>query len=296
MAEKEIVAHILDFDTLVKETIKESTRLMEYFRLNLIYYQLISGKGLEFEKIVEYSPGADLRRIDWKKYAKTGHLAIRAFKEERKFDVVIIMDVSDSMLLGSTKFTKNQYASILAGALGFAANDAGDNIAITMISDKVELATEPSGDFYAMLKVISESKNYGGGKKWNRLVRILPENYEPDSIIFIISDFIDTKPETFMPELAANFSKVYGIMLRDPLDNALPEGVGKVYLNDREGNKYLSDFNHAKEEYQLLNKEFIKHVRSVFEENGQAFLEMTTDEDFGEAFMNALSGTEVIIS
>lgn len=292
----QITPNVLDFDTLVQETVKQSTKLIEYFRLNMVYYQLISGKGLEFEKIVEYSPGADLRRIDWKKYAKTGKLAIRAFREERKFDVIIIMDVSDTMLLGSTKFTKNQFASIIAGALGFAANDAGDNIAVTMISDKVELATEPSGDYYSMLKVISDQKNYGGHKKWERLMRILPENYDDDSIIFLISDFIDTDPNKFVPELAANFSKVFGIMIRDPLDNELPSGVGKVYLNDPQGRNYLADFNHSKEEYKLLNKKHIKHIKEVFEENDQLFLQMSTDQDFGEAFMNSLGDTEVIIS
>jgi len=290
----EITPHVLSFDALIKETIKQSIKLMEYFRLHLIYYQLISGKGLEFEKIVDYT--SDLRRIDWKKYAKTGKLAIRAFKEERKFDIVFVLDVSDSMLLGSTEYTKNQFAAIIAGALGFAANDAGDNIAITMISDKVEISTEPSGDYYSILNMISNSHYYGGNKQWSKLLQILPQNYDSDSIIFVISDFIDTEPKTFIPELAANFSKVYGIMIRDPLDNTLPKGVGKIYLTDKNGSKYLADFDKAKKDYELLNKKIIKHVRNVFEENGQLFLEMSTDMDFGEAFMEALGKTEVIIS
>ena len=292
-----VPVNMFDFETLMRETVRESVKLLEYFRLSLIYYQLVSGKGLEFDRIKEYHPGADPRRIDWKIFAKRGELKIRAFKEERHFDIIIVIDVSDSMLLGTTTMTKNEYAAIVAGALTFAAIEASDNVGLVMNSDKVSLAMDPSADFAKIMAEISDKKNYGGEKDWNQLLLNLTGNYSEDSIVFLVSDFIDTNPESFLPELAGYFTKVYGIMVRDPTDNELPKGVGRMYLQDAGGKKmYLTDLDSVREEYALLAQRQIAAVRDVFHSYDQLFFEITTLGEFAEEFIKALGNEEVIIS
>ena len=49
---------------------------------------------------------------------------------------------------------------------------------------------------------LTDSKKYGGVKDWNALSDELLANYKDDSIIFIVSDFVDSHPERFLPELA----------------------------------------------------------------------------------------------
>jgi uncharacterized protein (DUF58 family) len=292
-----IRVNMFDFDTLVKQTIVTSTKLMEYFRMNIIYYQLISGKGLEFDRIKEYVAGHDPKRIDWKKFAKTKKLYIRAFKEERRFNVIVVIDVSDSMLLGTTNSTKNEFAAVIAGALGFAATESGDLIATTMFSDSVGIALDPSYDFYRMLNVISNKRYYGGKKDWLNLSSTLISNYDEESVVFIISDFIDTNAEDFLPELAAYFSKVYGIMLRDPIDDVLPSGVGRMYLKGTVDPKtYLVNLDNSKEDYRILNLRNADKVRAVFHKYNQLFFKIRTNEDFGTGFIKALGEEEVVIS
>jgi uncharacterized protein (DUF58 family) len=294
---KQPIVNMLPFDQLVKETILSSMKLKEYFRLNLIYYQLVSGKGLEFDKIKEYYIGADPKRIDWKKFARTGELLLRVFKEERRFDIIIVMDVSNTMLLGTTDVTKNEYAAIIAGVFATAAIEAEDNVAIVMHSDKNEVYTDPSTDFFVMMNLISDKANYGGEKDWVKLTQNLVLNYKQDSIIFIISDFIDTDPETFLPELAANFAKVYGIMVRDPVDNTLPEGVGRMYLNDTAGKRIcLADLDAMREEYEILVMRDITRIREIFRQYNQLFFQIIPGEDFGREFIKSLGGEEVIIT
>ena len=296
-APEDIPVNMYDYPTLVQKTIQSSIRLMEYFRMNLIYYQLVSGKGLEFDRLREYVPGHDPRRIDWKKFAQTGKLYTRVFKEERHFDIIIVLDVSNSMLLGTTEMTKNEYAAIVAGALAFAAVEAGDSVGVVMTSDRVRVATDPSSEFYKLLSVIADKDNYGGNKDWTTLSRDLLSNYQPESIVFLVSDFIDTNAELFLPELASNFSKTYGIMVRDPIDNELPRGVGRMYLKGAGNEKlYLSNIESAREEYALLARRQIKRVRDTFHEYGQLFFEITTKEDFGTGFIKALGSEEVIVT
>ena len=292
-----LTVNMFNFDRLVQETLLNAMRLKEYFRLNLIYYQLVSGKGLEFDKIKEYFIGADPKRMDWKKFGKTGQLMLRVFKEERHFDIIIVLDVSDTMLLGTTAVTKNEYAAMIAGVFATAAIEAEDNVAVVMHSDQKEVYTDPASDFYVMLNLISDKENYGGGKDWTKLTQNLVMNYRPDSIVFIISDFIDSDAERFLPELASYFSKVYGIMVRDPVDNALPAGVGRMYLTDVSGKKmYLENLSQLREEYELLVNREITKLRETFRQYNQLFFQIIPGEDFGKEFIKSLGGEEVIIT
>lgn len=295
MSQPELNVNVFTFEELAKETIQQSTRLMEYFKLNIIYYQLVSGKGLEFDRIKEYSYGDDAKRIDWKALARTGELHTRSFKEERHFDIVIVIDVSDSMLLGTSKMVKNEFAALIAGVLAYAAIDAGDEVAIVMSSSKVSLVTEPEGDFYHMLRHLTMKENYGGEKNWQKLVGELITNYDEQAIIFLISDFIDTQPEEFLAPLSSSFTKTYGIMVRDKVDDTLPEGTGAMYLADPTGKKsYLTDFKKLKEEYEQLNKRQLEHIRHTFLSEGQLFFKVRTDEDFASEFIRALGHEKVI--
>ena len=295
--EFEIPVNIFDFNTLIGLTMKNAAKLKEYFRLNLIYYQLISGKGLEFDRIKEYTPGDDTRRIDWKIYARTNQLHVRHYKEERKFDIIIITDVSNSMLLGTNEYTKNEFASLIAGTLAFAATEAGDNVGGGLFSDKVDVLIDPEQDFYNLLNIIAQKQNYGGKKNWQKLTKRLLSTYSPDAIIFIISDFINTNVEEFMPELSAGFSKVYGLMVRDPIDNKLPKGVGKVYLKDPDsGEVVVTDLDVLREEYELLNKREIEKIRDLFHGYDQLFFHLETGTDFATEFVKAMGSEQVIIS
>lgn len=286
---------LLPFNKLLRESITTAIKLIEYFKLNLIWYQLVSGKGLEFDKLREYIVGDDVRRIDWKILARTKKLYIRAYKEERQFDIVFVFDVSDSMLLGTQRWTKNQYAAVAIGALAFAALEAGDNIGLVMASDRVNLVFEPQNDYAPFMDLLARKENYGGRRKWKRITDNLIGTFSEQSIIFIFSDFIDTNPQLFLPELAHSFAKVYGIMVRDPIDDALPEGVGHMYLTDAHGKKLsLTNLDKVREEYAVLAKKQVDACREQFHAYDQLFFKVNTGEEFGQSFINAVGEEEVI--
>ncbi len=292
-----IPVNVFGFDELVQKTIKTSQKLMEYFRLHFIYYQLVSGKGLEFDRIREYQPGMDSKRIDWKIFARTGKLFIRSYKEERELNIIIILDVSDTMLLGTNNYTKNQYASVIAGILAFAANEAGDNVGGGVFSDRVQILLDNEPDFIPLLHTLSQKQNYGGKKQWSKLATELIANYDSNSIIFIISDFLDTNANVFLPELAVHFAKVYGIMINDPIDVKIPDKVSKVYIKDPQTkNVILADLGAVKEEYELLAKRRIERLKNIFHHYGQMFFYITTGEDFSISFIKAMGDEEVEIS
>ena len=150
------------------------------------------GQGLVFEDHQPYAPGEDYRRIDWKVYARTDHLFIRRFEEERNLTVRILVDSS-----GSMNFRKKwDYASMLA--VGFAY--------LSMIgNEKFQLATFDSdmsfmqarrgrGHLMNMIEELNSMKLSKEGALFENVKR-LKKGITSRSLIVLISDFLYSPEE-----------------------------------------------------------------------------------------------------
>ena len=60
------------------------------------YQSVFKGRGMNFEEVRPYTPGDEIRAIDWNVTARTGEPYIKKFTEEREMTVMIVLDVSAS--------------------------------------------------------------------------------------------------------------------------------------------------------------------------------------------------------
>ena len=226
----------LEFSDLWKKSIINVWKLVELLRFQFIYYKVITGKGVEFDRLREYTEGDDARFIDWNSYARTAKPHVKIFKEERMLDIIYIVDLSTTMTLGTTEIVKNEYASILATTLALVSHTLGDRVCMIGFSDEIKVFIDPSETIDTVLqiaKVLTDKNIYGGGKRWEVITPAVLETFGPDSFIFILSDFIGPKQELydFILKASNKFEGVAGIMIRDPLDSYIPEGIGKIYIH-----------------------------------------------------------------
>src|ERR1044071_6458711 len=79
----------------------------------------LHGLSVEFADYREYTPGDDLKRLDWRAYARTNRHFIKQYEEESNLRATIILDASASMKYGgrSAAMTKYDYAATLAASL-----------------------------------------------------------------------------------------------------------------------------------------------------------------------------------
>ena len=83
------------------------------------YKSVFKGVGLEFEEYRRYEAGHDdAKGIDWKASLRASDLLIKTYIEERNLNIFIAVDVSSSMLLGSSKMLKYEYAANIAALSG----------------------------------------------------------------------------------------------------------------------------------------------------------------------------------
>jgi uncharacterized protein (DUF58 family) len=90
------------------------------------------GSGIEFADHRTYTRGDDFRYIDWNLYGRLEKLLLRLFEEEEDLHIYILIDVSDSMAIGSPP--KLHYAMQVAAALTYVGLANLDRVAIMPFS------------------------------------------------------------------------------------------------------------------------------------------------------------------
>lgn len=72
------------------------------------YHSVFKGRGMEFSEVREYQPGDDVRSIDWNVTARFGHPFIKIFEEERELTVMLLVDLSGSLVFGTVEKQNNR--------------------------------------------------------------------------------------------------------------------------------------------------------------------------------------------
>lgn len=95
------------------------------------------GGSQEFADYRPYSPGDDIRRIDWNAYGRTGRAYMRQYWDEQELHVNLYVDVSRSMAFGEKSENKLQYALRLAACVGYLAISGDDRVSIRLFREQI---------------------------------------------------------------------------------------------------------------------------------------------------------------
>jgi len=249
------------------------------------YKSVFKGRGLEFADYRDYTQNDDASLIDWKASARANKTLVKEFVEERNLNVFLLIDVSSSMVFGSTPRLKNEYAAELATSLCHAILQASDSVGFALFTDKIVYKSAPAMDpkqFYLLSKTLVNTKNYGGGYNFNNAMKFLMDYLKESSVVMIISDFIGLRGDwTHSLRIAAGKLDIIGVMVRDPRDKFLPEDGANVLVQDPFSKKQLlinpDDVRDRYRQYAARNESMIK---KEFQKAGFGFISLTTDRDF----------------
>ena len=253
---------------------------------------VFKGRGVEFEEVRPYVPGDEVRDIDWNVTARLGQAYVKRFVEERELTVMLVVDVSRSMLFGTRGQEKRELAAELCALLGFAAVRQNDRVGVALVSDQVEHFVPPSRGRVHLLRILRDVLDHESarGTRLGTAARFLTRTLHRRSLVFWISDFEDPP--------AARDWRVLGrrhdlnvMVLRDPRDEVLP-AVGWVELEDLErGTRTLVDTSSAKvrQEYQREAKERRRALEQSFSGARCSWLELRTERSYLPVLMRYFS-------
>lgn len=98
---------------------------------------------MAFSEVREYQYGDDIRDIDWNVSARFHKPYVKVYEEERELTVMLIIDVSGSLDVGTQKATKREVVTEIAATLAFSAIQNNDKIGVIFFSDRIEKYIPP---------------------------------------------------------------------------------------------------------------------------------------------------------
>lgn len=245
------------------------------------YRSVFRGSGIEFEEVREYSPGDEIKSIDWKVSARLGRPFIKLYREERESIVMLLIDMSASLRFGTFSGMKLEKAAEVASVLAFSAIKNNDKVGIIFFTDRVEKYIPPkkgSGHIWRIIKEIFTFEPEGKGTDIAAAIDFLATVSRKKTLCFIISDFIS---DSYLKNLktAGQRHEFIGIVLYDKGEFFLPE-KGIVSMKSFETHKKITlDASHGptRKFYEKQKRDQYNNVLNNFKMASVDYIEMGTD-------------------
>jgi uncharacterized protein (DUF58 family) len=247
------------------------------------------GFNIEFAEYREYTPGDDLRRLDWRVYARSDRHYIKQYEEESNVRVTFVMDASASMNYRgkSVALSKFDYAATLAVALAMLLARQQDPVGLVLFDEKAGTILPPSatqGQVMVMADLLGKCtparKTELGG-----LLRSLTDQLRRRSILVIVSDLFTDLDALYdglnRMRFVGHDVLVLQVLDRDELE--LPFD-GPTLFRDIEGDEELFAEPWAfRRSYQRAIQTFLDEVKRECGSRGFDHVRFFTDEPLGES-------------
>ncbi|UCD85713.1 MAG: DUF58 domain-containing protein [Deltaproteobacteria bacterium] len=248
------------------------------------YESVFKGRGMEFDEVREYTPGDEVRTIDWNVTARTGHPYVKRFVEERELTIMFLVDLSASGAFGSIEKTKNEVAAELCALLAFSAIKNNDKVGLIVFTDTVEMFIPAKKGISHVLRLIRELLNFRPRKVSTNIVEALDylgRITHKRCVVFLISDFQSEDFEKPLRILGKRHDLI-ALSITDPREIRMPD-VGLVELEDAEtGERIVIDTGNAgvRREYEQLGRQRSDRLCELFRSIDVDHAEVVTGRDY----------------
>jgi uncharacterized protein (DUF58 family) len=209
------------------------------------YHTAFRGRGMSFSEVREYRAGDDVRDIDWNVTARSRSPHIKVYEEERELTMMLLVDVSDSRMFGSTHTLKKNILTEVAAVLAFSASQNNDKVGCIFFSDHIEKYIPPKKGRSHILMIIRELIDFRPSSPRTAIseaVRLLTAVMKKRCTAFLLSDFLDpaydSEELSSALKIASSKHDLVAIHITDPREQQLPD-VGIIELQDAESGRKL---------------------------------------------------------
>lgn len=159
------------------------------------YSSVFRGSGLEFDRVREYVPGDDPRKVDWNVTARVGRPFVKEFVDERELQVVFVLDRSRSMDAGLGCWTPRQTAARVIACLAFAAVRNDDRVGWVPAGDEVRGFARPAKGAGHALRIVRDclvTPPIDGDAGLADALDFVRRVVRGHAVVFLVSDFQPT--------------------------------------------------------------------------------------------------------
>ena len=256
------------------------------------YHSVFKGRGMDFDEVREYSPGDEVRTIDWNVTARAGRAFVKKFTEERELTLFLLVDISASGNFGSGAMAKRDLAAEVASVLAFSAIRNSDKVGLILYTDRVERYLPPKKGRRHVLRVVRDILYHdpqGVGTDTVKTLDVVNHVLHRRAVVFLISDF-ETSGDPSEARAALRRAvrqtnrrhDLIAVHVEDPREQELPN-VGIVALEDSETGEVIElDTSRAsiRKRFNEFSVERSRRLRNDLRAEGVDTVQLRTDAPY----------------
>jgi uncharacterized protein (DUF58 family) len=251
------------------------------------------GFSQEFAEYRAYTPGDDLRHVDWNVFARTERAYLKRYRGETNSQLTMMLDASASMNYTSHGVTKLDYSRYLTVSLAYLANQQRDAAGVIIFDDDVKNYVPPStrqGQFMRVAHAIEHAEP-GTRTDFAKPFVHFQQFHRRRGIVVAVSDFYE-EPETVIQAirpLRFNGNEVILFHVLDP-EEIQPKLKDPVLLVDMETDDAIEvSPDYARHEYRAKIDAHIDTLRTKAKASGMDYFLLRTDRPLDEALREYLA-------
>ena len=274
-------------------------------RLNLLARQAIEGFvtglhrsphlgfAIEFAEHRQYSPGDEIRRVDWMAYARTDRFYVKLHEQQTNLRCQIVLDASGSMGYGSGGVSKFQYGRYLASLLGYLMLSQQDAVGLSVFDSVVREHLAPSSRQTNLARIFESlaKQSAEGETSLAPIMHELAGRLGQRSLVVVISDLLDD-PEAVSRALRHVVSRRHQVIVlhvMDPAELAFPFDRLATFVDMEGGGRLLTDPRQIRAEYLAELEEFLKVYRRQCSDAGIEYVLANTAERYDQMLVRYLA-------
>jgi uncharacterized protein (DUF58 family) len=252
------------------------------------------GASIDFAEHRGYVVGDDIRRVDWRLYARTDRYYVKQYEADTNTNFTILFDISKSMGFSSGGVSKLEYGSFLGACLAYLATRQRDRVGIMTFDDELVTHVPPSAKhFNVVLHTLDRAKAERPGHL-SAPLNTMAEHFRRRGILLLISDFYDDpdaileaiKPLRFL----GNELIVFHVLDPREVDFAYDDASSFEDLESGEQIPVVPDS--FRKQYRQLIQEHIDALTTKFSEHRIDYALLNTEEPLDRALFSYLSSRE----
>lgn len=249
------------------------------------------GMSLDFAEHRAYMPGDDIRRIDWRLYARTDRFYLKEFEADTNTNFSVVLDVSASMRYGSGPVTKLDYARYLAACLAYFAHGQRDRVGlVTFDADLVDFVPPSAKHLPAVLHAIARARAERPGALEAPL-RKVSEHFRRRSMILLISDLYAEPDQVLdaLRHLRQRGNDVMVVHVLDPAELEFPFDEAGTFEDLETGERIPLVPDYLREQYRAMIRAHIAELGARLGEQGMDYAMFDTSRPLDYALFDFLS-------
>lgn len=250
------------------------------------------GFSVEFSEYRQYTPGDDLRYLDWRLLARSDRYYVKRFEDETNLLCYILADLSKSMAYGSAEVPKSEYARTLAATLAYFLNHQRDQVGLVTFDEEIIDYLPPRHRPGHLRRVMAmlQAEPRGRATDLVKPLEQIAQTVSKRGLVVLISDLlVDVEIlRTKFGYLRSRGHDVVVFRVLDPAEVTFSFGEARIFEDMESGRRIYIDPETARASYLERFNAHAASIEQICRELGVDFIPCSTDRPLELALFDIL--------